>query len=161
MRQDFCMTENLDSNNPTTPQSGTPAPAPGAPESVVVPPKAPQTKKETIRISLPPKPAAPGRPSAPVTAAAAPAGAPAAAKPAAPSAPAVPAGTALKMSGTPGPQNPTASPKQRAAAGKAGSSAGGKVQMIDQVLAILVAVAAIACVVTSFMLNNLGNTPGY
>jgi hypothetical protein len=33
--------------------------------------------------------------------------------------------------------------------------------MIDQVLAILVAVAAIACVVTSFMLNNLGNTPGY
>lgn len=156
------MTENLDSNNPTTPQSGTPAPAPGAPESVVVPPKAPQTKKETIRISLPPKPAAPGRPSAPVTAAAAPAGAPAAAKPAAPSAPAVPAGTALKMSGTPGPQNPTASPKQRAAAGKAaGSAAGGKVQMIDQVLAILVAVAAIACVVTSFMLNNLGNTPGY
>jgi hypothetical protein len=64
------------------------------------------------------------------------------------------------MSGTPGPQNPTA-PKQRAAAGKAGSPAGGKVQMIDQVLAILVAVAAIACVVTSFMLNNLGNTPGY
>lgn len=160
MRQDFCMTENLDSNNPTTPQSGTPAPAPGAPESVVVPPKAPQTKKETIRISLPPKPAAPGRPSAPAAAAAAPAGAPAAAKPAAPSAPAVPAGTALKMSGTPGPQNPTA-PKQRAAAGKAGSPAGGKVQMIDQVLAILVAVAAIACVVTSFMLNNLGNTPGY
>jgi len=152
------MTENLDSNNPTTPQSGTPAPAP---ESVVVPPKAPQTKKETIRISLPPKPAAPGRPSAPVTApsAAAPAGAPAAAKPAAP---AVPAGTALKMSGTPGPQNPTASPKQRAASSKAaGSAAGGKVQMIDQVLAILVAVAAIACVVTSFMLNNLGNTPGY
>lgn len=151
------MTENLDSNNPTTPQSGTPAPAP---ESVVVPPKAPQTKKETIRISLPPKPAAPGRPSAPVTApAAAPAGAPAAAKP---SAPAVPAGTALKMSGTPGPQNPTAAPKQRAASAKAaGSAAGGKVQMIDQVLAILAAVAAIACVVTSFMLNNLGNTPGY
>lgn len=146
------MTENLDSNNPTTPQ-------PGTPESVVVPPKAPQTKKETIRISLPPKPAAPGRPSAPVAApAAAPAGAPAAAKSAAP---AVPAGTALKMSGTPGPQNPTASPKQRAAAAKAGSSAGGKVQMVDQVLAILVAVAAIACVVTSFMLNNLGNTPGY
>lgn len=153
------MTENLDSNKPTTPQPGTPAPAP---ESVVVPPKAPQTKKETIRISLPPKPAAPGRPSAPVTApAAAPAGAPAAAKSAAPAAPAVPAGTALKMSGTPGPQNPTASPKQRAAAKAASSAAGGKVQMIDQVLAILVAVAAIACVVTSFMLNNLGNTPGY
>ena len=151
------MTENLDSNNPTTPQSGTPAPAP---ESVVVPPKAPQTKKETIRISLPPKPAAPGRPSAPVSA---PAAAPAAAKSAAPAAPAVPAGTALKMSGTPGPQNPTAAPKQRAAASSkaAGGAAGGKVQMIDQVLAILVAVAAIACVVTSFMLNNLGNTSGY
>jgi hypothetical protein len=62
------------------------------------------------------------------------------------------------MSGTPGPQNAPA-PQQRAA-GK-GSAAAGKVQMVDQVLAILVAIVTIACVVTSFMLNNLGNNAGY
>ena len=146
------MTENLDTNNPTNPAPA-PAPSPAAPEQPAITPKAPQAKKETIRISLPPKPAAPGRPSAAVPAA----GAPAAAKAATPAAPAVPAGTALKMSGTAGPKAPTA-PKRQAVKS---AVATGKVQMIDQVLAILVAVITIACVVTSFMLNNLGNSPGY
>lgn len=61
------------------------------------------------------------------------------------------------MSAAPAPSKTVTAAKQPAKT----SSGGSKVQLIDQILAIAVALTAIACVVTSFMLQNLGNNPGY
>ena len=60
------------------------------------------------------------------------------------------------MSAAPAPSKTVTAAKQPAK-----TSGGSKVQLIDQILAIAVALTAIACVVTSFMLQNLGNNPGY
>ena len=139
------MAENLNTNptpaTPSVPTTPSAAPAAGATPSI---PK-PQAKKETIRISLPPKPAA--KPAAAAPAANATPGTPAAA----------PAQAGLKMSAAPAPSKTVTAAKQPAKT----TSGGSKVQLIDQILAIAVALTAIACVVTSFMLQNLGNNPGY
>jgi len=88
----------------------------------------------------------PATPSVPTTPSAAP-GTPAAA----------PAQAGLKMSAAPAPSKTVTAAKLPAKT----TSGGSKVQLIDQILAIAVALTAIACVVTSFMLQNLGNNPGY
>ncbi|HEV8541866.1 MAG TPA: hypothetical protein VGR78_05710 [Verrucomicrobiae bacterium] len=155
-------------NTPNIPP-GTPPPAATTPPP---PPRKPgesgkiQPKKETVRINLPPKPTAaptikipapsaihaatPGAGAAtavPVAApvAPAPAAAPAAAKAAAPSAPAAPAQrpTAASPAAAPAPARPAAPVVY-----------GGRLDLVDKILAITAAVVAIAVLVRVYMLAS-------